>query len=67
MDKITLLDIRDVKTRTGYRSSQSIYNLMARANFPRPVAMGNRSKRWVEAEIESWIQSRIADSREAAQ
>lgn len=58
-----LLDIRAVKSRTGYRSTQTIYNLMNEGRFPRPVAVGARTKRWVEAEVEQWIQDRIAESR----
>lgn len=67
MTKYTqLLELALVKKLTGYRSTQSIYNLMERENFPRPIAVGTRSKRWVAAEVEGWIQDRIEASRAAA-
>lgn len=33
--------------------------------FPRPVSLGSMSVAWVESEIQSWIASRISDSRKA--
>lgn len=58
-----LLEIALVKKRTGYRSTQSIYTLMDKEGFPRPIACGVRTKRWVAAEVEAWIQARIEASR----
>lgn len=58
-----LLEIALVKKRTGYRSTQSIYTLMDKESFPRPISVGDRTKRWVAEEVESWIQSRIEASR----
>jgi prophage regulatory protein len=31
--------------------------------FPTPITLGSMSVAWVESEIQSWIASRIADSR----
>lgn len=58
-----LLELAVVKKRTGFRSTQTIYNKMENEGFPRPISVGTRSKRWVASEIEGWIQDRIAESR----
>lgn len=34
--------------------------------FPKPITLGSMSVAWVEAEIQSWIASRIASSRKTA-
>lgn len=34
--------------------------------FPRPITLGSMSVAWIEAEIQSWIASRIASSRKTA-
>lgn len=34
------------------------------SSFPRPVSTGSSSVRWVEAEVNQWIQSRITVSRQ---
>jgi len=61
-----MLEIALVKKRTGYRSTQSIYTLMEKEGFPRPISVGARTKRWVASEVEAWIQARIEASRNAA-
>lgn len=58
-----LLELTTVKKRTGFRSTQTIYSKMANEEFPRPIAVGTRTKRWVASEVENWIQSRIEASR----
>lgn len=58
-----LIDINAVKQQTGFRSTQTIYTKMNEENFPRPISCGIRTKRWLAAEVESWIQARIKASR----
>ncbi len=53
-----LLHLREVLTRTSL-SRTSIYRLMDLGSFPAPVALGSRVA-WIESEIESWVQDRIA-------
>jgi predicted DNA-binding transcriptional regulator AlpA len=46
----------------------TIYRDMA-ANpptFPRPIAIGPGSRAWVEAEVQTWIETKIAASRAGA-
>ena len=65
-NKTVLIDINAVKRQTGFKSTQSIYTKMNEEGLPRPISVGARTKRWVEAEIESWIQAKIEASRSGA-
>lgn len=58
-NQTVLADINAVKRQTGFKSSQTIYNKMANEGFPRPIPVGARTRRWIAAEVEAWIQSRI--------
>lgn len=50
---------REVEKRTTLSRSQ-IYARMAKGTFPQAVPLGERAVGWVEAEIEAWMQARIA-------
>lgn len=54
----------DVETQTGL-SRSGIYDLMKAGKFPRPVPLGEKAVGWIEAEIEAWIEARVAE-REAS-
>ena len=53
---LRVLRLRDVKARTGQATS-TIYAAMASGKFPRPIPLGERAVGWLEAEIDSWIES----------
>ena len=55
-----ILRLRDVRERTGLATS-SVYDLMKRGNFPRPVRISARSVGWPENEIDDFIADRIAE------
>jgi prophage regulatory protein len=48
-----------VVERTGLPVS-SLYLLIAQGRFPKPVAISERSVGWVEAEVDAWLEARIA-------
>lgn len=57
-----LLRMQQVEERTGLKRS-AIYQLVASGSFPRQVRLGDGKcppVAWVEAEIEQWIENRIA-------
>ena len=58
----TILRLPAVKTRTAL-SRSSIYKLVAAGIFPRPIRLGPRSVGWIEAEVDDWLDSRVAESR----
>lgn len=57
----------EVRRRTGL-SKSTLYDLMARNQFPRPIALspepGGRSVGWLDDEVEAWIEQRVRASRE---
>jgi prophage regulatory protein len=56
-----VLRLPSVKAKIGLARS-TIYYLIARNKFPRPVALGARAIGWHEHEIDEWIASRPAPS-----
>lgn len=56
-----LLHLKEVLRLTSL-SRTSIYRLMARGRFPGSVALGSRVA-WVEVEVATWIEDRIAATR----
>lgn len=61
-----LLRDKEVEVKTGISRSPR-YRLMAEGKFPKSVHLypGSRAVGWVEAEIDEWIEARLAE-REAA-
>jgi prophage regulatory protein len=60
-----MLRLPDVKALTGLGRS-TIYLKMAKGEFPGAVKLGERAVAWPQADIERWIQDRVAASRPAA-
>jgi prophage regulatory protein len=50
----------EVQRRTGVGCS-TIYELIKKKAFPRPVSLGAKSVGWVESEIDEWLAARIAE------
>ena len=57
-----ILRLPAVQARTGL-SRSTVYVRIAAGAFPAPIRLGPRSVGWVEAEVESWIEARIAETR----
>jgi prophage regulatory protein len=60
-----ILRYRGVMTTTGLARS-TIYLRMAEGTFPRPISLGGRAVGWLEEEVEDWLSTQIARSREGA-
>lgn len=54
----------EVQTRTGL-SRSTIYDAMARGEFPKPIKLGLRAVGWSEAEITAWLETRKANRKAA--
>lgn len=50
----------DVERLTGLPRS-TIYDLMSRAGFPKPVRLSDRLVAWIESEVRAWMSKRIAE------
>ena len=58
-----LLRLRTVEDYTGL-SRSSIYRMIKAGEFPAPIQLtGSRSVAWLAEEIDTWIKSRISESR----
>ena len=49
-----------VREKTGW-STSAIYAAMAEGTFPKPLKIGKRAVAWVEAEVDEWIERRLAE------
>jgi prophage regulatory protein len=65
--QVQILRLPAVKERTGLATS-SVYNLIQRGTFPRPVSLSTKTVGWPAHEIDAWIADRIAarDAKTAA-
>lgn len=52
----------EVEKRTGLTTS-TLYDMMARSEFPKPIRLGPRIVAWIEDEIQEWMDARIASAR----
>jgi len=48
-----------VQEMTGL-SRSTLYNLMAKGTFPRPIPVGAKAVRWVDIEIHAWMAAKIS-------
>lgn len=55
-----LLRLPQVIERTSLRRS-TIYEMMQKGSFPKPVKLNQRSNGWIEDEIIDWVATRIAE------
>lgn len=60
--KTRLLTFDEVHKRTGIKKS-SAYAKMAKGLFPKPVRIAARSVRWVESDIDDWINQKISQTK----
>lgn len=56
-----LVDMAFITQLTGL-TDKWFYKLIQDGIFPKPIKLG-RSSRWLQSEVEAWIQQRIAESR----
>lgn len=59
MSTLVLERLPAVKARTGLGRSE-IYRRIANGTFPAPIKLGERASAWSAAEVDAWIEARIA-------
>lgn len=59
-----ILRLPEVSARIGL-SRSTIYLRISENRFPKPVSLGGRAVGWVEAEIDSWLENKIHESRQS--
>jgi prophage regulatory protein len=60
----TVLRRPAVEAATGL-SRSTLYEMMDKGTFPRPIKLGAKAVGWPSAEIDAWLAARIAE-RDAA-
>jgi prophage regulatory protein len=61
----SLLRLPEVKRRVGLGRT-SIYEAVARGDFPQPIKLSERAVAWPSDAVSRWIEARIAASRDKA-
>ena len=61
----SVLRLPAVKARIGL-SRSSIYLMVSRGLFPRPVPLGARAVGWLDRDVETWLSAQIERGRRAA-
>lgn len=56
-----MVDMKFITEFTGL-TDKWFYKLISEGQFPKPVKLG-RSSRWLQSEVEKWVQERIDYSR----
>lgn len=62
MSQTRFLVRKDVEDLTSI-STSTIYDMMKRGAFPRPVKIGLRRVAWVEADVQNWITGRLESAK----
>lgn len=62
-ESLVILRRKQVEARTGL-SRSSIYAAIKAGTFPSAISLGDKSVGWIQHEIDGWIASRVAASRE---
>lgn len=52
----------DVEAQTGLPKS-SLYALIAKGDFPKPIKIGARAVGWLDRDVNAWIEKQVAASR----
>ncbi|GKV80666.1 MULTISPECIES: helix-turn-helix transcriptional regulator [Pectobacterium] len=60
--KDQFVDMSFITQLTGL-TDKWFYKLIQLGEFPRPIKLG-RSSRWLQSEVETWLQQRIDQSRQ---
>ncbi len=57
-----IIDLGRVTAKTTLGRS-TIYAYVKAGKFPAPIQVSPRHVAWIEAEVDAWVQERIAESR----
>ena len=55
-----IIRLATVQVKTGLKHS-AIYERIAAGTFPRAIPLGPKAVGWLEAEVDAWIDDRIAE------
>lgn len=61
----TIIRLPEVIRKTGL-SRSTIYLRISKGEFPTSISLGARAVGWLEADIEQWLDERIAAAKEVS-
>lgn len=61
----SLIRLAQVRRRVPLCRS-TIYQMVSRGEFPKPVSIGPRAVAWVESEVDAWAKAKIDAARNDA-
>lgn len=64
MNKHAILPRKEVEQLTSM-SRTSIYRMMDKGQFPKPIRLSPNRVGWISEDIDNWLQQRIDESRVA--
>lgn len=53
-----------MKERTGLAKS-TIYKMIAKGIFPKPIQISSKAVGWLESDIQGWIEDKVGAARRA--
>jgi prophage regulatory protein len=59
-----IMRMKDVVKKIGLCRA-TIYTIISRGEFPRPIRIGERATGWLESELEAWLASRASAKKPA--
>lgn len=59
---LNIMRLPTVMQRTGLARS-TIYQMLGRGLFPRPINLGERAVGWLTSEVDEWLVARVRDTR----
>ena len=57
---MNILRIRDVIAQTGLKR-RTVYNLVSRGDFPRPIQLTSRAVGWLDTDVSNWLNDRVEE------
>lgn len=58
MEKKQVLRLKEVEGKVGLKKS-SIYSMVNKGYFPKPINLGARAVGWLDSEIDAWLAERM--------
>jgi len=53
------IDIKDIADMLSIKPKSAYYIIQSDSNFPKPLVLSPRIKRWKKNEVEDWINSKL--------
>jgi prophage regulatory protein len=59
-----LLKVGEVAAKISFHET-TVFDMVSAGRFPAPIRLSRRASRWSEAEVDAWIEARLAERKQA--